>query len=126
MLHRGGNSRPGSGTTLLSVIIILIILIPLGYTVMFRLTAQTPDPTEVFLERPDSTYKNCVKETRYMRYHHWELLRGIREEVVRHGKRGEIGLSKCKDCHTSRERFCTKCHSAVSMKPDCYGCHYYP
>jgi hypothetical protein len=108
------------------VIFILIILIPLGYTIMYRLTAQTADPTEVFLERPDSTYKNCVKETEYMRYHHWELLRGIREEVVRYGKRGEIGLSKCKDCHTSRERFCNQCHDAVSMVPDCYGCHYYP
>ncbi|MFC2085001.1 cytochrome C, partial [Bacteroidota bacterium] len=71
-------------------------------------------------------YKNCVRETEYMRHHHWELLRTIREEVVRYGKRGEINLKKCQECHTSRERFCNKCHDAVSMKPDCYGCHYYP
>ena len=47
-------------------------------------------------------------------------------QVVRYGIRGEIGLKKCKECHTSRERFCTKCHEAVSLTPDCYGCHYYP
>jgi len=126
MPQRTANSRPENGKALLLMITVLIILLPLGYSVLHRLTAQNADPPEVFLERPDSTYTNCVKETEYMRYHHWELLRGIREEVVRYGKRGEIGLNKCKECHTSRERFCNRCHNAVSMYPDCYGCHHYP
>jgi hypothetical protein len=45
---------------------------------------------------------------------------------VRHGKRGEVCLSKCGECHKSRERFCDRCHNAVSLTPDCFGCHYYP
>jgi hypothetical protein len=81
----------------------------------------------VFLERPDPKYDRCLKETRYMRYHHWELLRGIREDIVRYGQREEdIGLYRCRECHTSRERFCNRCHDAVSLTPDCFDCHYYP
>ena len=81
---------------------------------------------ELFLERPDPKYTSCVKDTEYMRYHHWELLRGIREEIVRYGIRGEVNLARCRDCHTSRETFCNRCHDAVSLTPDCFGCHYYP
>ena len=107
-------------------IIALIILLPLGYSVVSHIFAKAAEKPEPFLEQPDAKYKECVKETEYMRLHHWELLRVVREEVVRYGKRGEIGLDKCQECHTSRERFCNRCHDAVSMKPDCYGCHYYP
>ena len=109
----------------LVVLPVLILLVPLGYSVVYSLFA----PAEVsgpFLEMPDPKHEECVKDTTYMRFHHWELLRGIREEVVRYGKRTEIGLKKCRECHTSRERFCDRCHEAVSMNPDCYGCHYYP
>jgi hypothetical protein len=104
----------------------LLILIPLGHSIVGSVVRQSSETPEVFLERPDAKYERCVKETSYMRFHHWELLRGIREEVVRYGKRGEIGLDKCKDCHTSKERFCNQCHNAVSLTPDCFGCHYYP
>lgn len=103
----------------------MILLVPLGYSVVYSLFT----PAEVsapFLEMPDPKHEECVKDTAYMRFHHWELLREIREEVVRYGKRTDIGLKKCQECHTSRERFCNRCHEAVSMKPDCYGCHYYP
>ena len=61
-----------------------------------------------------------------MRFHHWELLRLTREEVVRYGIRGDVGLNRCGECHTSRERFCDRCHEATSLHPDCWGCHYYP
>jgi hypothetical protein len=104
----------------------LIILFPLGYSIaatVFSPEAGMPQP---FLERPDPQHKECVRETTYMRYHHWELLRHVREEVVRYGQRGEIGLKKCGTCHTSREKFCDQCHNAVSMTPDCFDCHYYP
>lgn len=120
------NNRPGNRLSLLSVILVLIILAPLAYSIVYRVVAPDTEPAEVFLERPDPQYKNCVRETDYMRYHHWELLRGTREEVVRYGMRGETSLNKCRDCHTSRERFCNKCHDAVSLTPDCFGCHYYP
>ena len=105
---------------------ILVLLIPIGYSVISHVFAGEIEEVQPFLERPDEKHENCVRETVYMRYHHWELLRSVREEVVRYGIRGDIGLKKCGDCHTSRERFCNKCHDAVSLTPDCFGCHYYP
>ena len=110
----------------LALFLALIILIPLGYSVVSYVFAQNNQTAEPFLEMPDPQYTDCIKDTEYMRYHHWELLRKTREEIVRYGIRGDVGLKKCGECHTSRERFCQKCHDAVSMKPDCYGCHYYP
>ena len=109
-----------------AVILVLVILLPVGYSVVSHVFAQDEPDSQPFLERPDPKYKNCVKETDYMRYHHWELLRGIREEVVRYGKREDINLNKCRECHTSREQFCNKCHDATSLTPDCFDCHYYP
>ena len=109
-----------------AIILVILIFLPLAYSVASHVLAQTERNEELFLQMPDPQYKNCVRETDYMRYHHWELLRGIREEVVRYGIRGDVGLGMCKNCHTSREQFCNKCHDAVSMTPDCFGCHYYP
>lgn len=117
---------PDPRRTMLTVVIILAILIPFGYSVVDRVVAQGPDPAELFLEYPDPQYTACVEDTEYMRYHHWELLRRTREEVVRFGVRGEVDLNRCRDCHTSRERFCNRCHDATSLTPDCFGCHYYP
>lgn len=119
-------STGGGMNTRVVVLVVLIILLPFGYSFVSYVLAQGGQHPQPFLERPDEEYKECVRETRYMRFHHWELLRGIREEVVRYGSRGEIGLSGCKKCHTSRERFCNRCHDAVSMTPDCFECHYYP
>lgn len=116
----------GSRQALLVSILGLIILCPLGFFIVRGVVSLGAEPAEPLLERPDEKHESCVEETEYMRLHHWELLRGIREEVVRYGKRGEVGLDKCRECHTSRERFCDRCHNAVSLKPDCFGCHYYP
>ena len=113
-------------STAIALIPILIILCPLLYSLFSFISAKGDQVSEPFYEKPDAKYKECVRETEYMRHHHWELLRTVRENVVRYGKRGDINLKKCSECHTSRDRFCTKCHDAVSMVPDCYGCHYYP
>ena len=110
----------------LSISLAVVLLLPLGYSVIARVVAGGGGPEEPFLEKPAAEHRECVRDTKYMRYHHWELLREVREEVVRYGQRGEIGLSECRDCHTSRERFCNRCHDAVSLTPDCFGCHYYP
>ena len=118
--------RAASGQVRLAVMLTALVLIPFGYSVVNRLVPTDTTPAGVFLERPPAQYQNCVKPTDYMRYHHWELLRGTREEVVRYGIRGEITLSKCRECHESRERFCNQCHNAVSLTPDCFQCHYYP
>ena len=106
------------------IIPIVAIVFPILYSV--ATCAFTPDDNFPFIEKPDPKYKSCVKETSYMRFHHCEYLLGVREDVVRYGKRGEVNLNKCRECHTSREQFCNKCHDAVSLTPDCFGCHYYP
>jgi len=135
------NNRSGSGRALLASILALIILLPLGYSIVRGVIAiadevVTPeaDPPETFYELPDpDQHPQCVideargiTDTRDMRLKHWELLKELRVEVVRYGKRGELDLNKCAECHTSRERFCQRCHEAASVKPDCWGCHYYP
>ncbi len=120
------NNNRGRLKAILPIILILLILIPFGYSLVGSVTAKNQLQKEVFLEMPDEIYENCVRETEYMRFQHWELLRGIREEVVRYGKRGDTGLYDCSRCHTKREEFCDKCHNAVSMHPDCFHCHYYP
>ena len=38
----------------------------------------------------------------------------------------QITFHECTKCHTSRVRFCNRCHEAVNLYPDCFGCHYYP
>lgn len=105
---------------------ILIILFPLGYNVVGSVFSQGTQKAQPFIERPDEKYKKCVRDTTYMRFHHMALLKGIRDEIVREGKRGEIRLNNCRECHTSRERFCSQCHSAVNLNLNCFDCHYYP
>ncbi len=121
--------------TLCVAIAAIILLIPLGYSIVTPIFAHDDPITEVFLEKPDPSHTNCVRDTRYMRLHHWELLTNIREEVVRFGnrtieirdgKKESIGLNDCRNCHTSRARFCDRCHNAVNLYPECWGCHYYP
>ena len=118
--------RCGKGQARLTVLLIVLLLVPFAYSVVSRFVPKGNASSEVFLERPPAKYKNCVKETDYMRYHHWELLRETRAQVVRYGIRGEIALDKCRECHQHRERFCNQCHNAVSLAPDCFRCHYYP
>lgn len=109
-----------------------LILVPI-LVHAFGLTPTTSVAAgEPFLEKPDPQYTECLKReglietTEDMRFHHWQLLREVRVEVVRYGKRGEAVLTRCSECHVSRERFCDRCHEAASVKPDCWGCHYYP
>ena len=116
----------GKGRARLTVWLIVLLLAPFAYSVVSRFVPKGAASDEVFLERPAAKYKNCVKETDYMRYHHWELLRQTREQVVRYGIRGEIALDKCRECHENREGFCNQCHNAVSLTLDCFQCHYYP
>lgn len=123
------NTMLGSHTkVVVAVILALIVVLPLGYYTLRSAVAQEgPEP---FLEMPDERYQECVRDTTYMRFNHWVLLKEIRDEFVREGTRGEIGLvsgsKNCRECHTSRVRFCDQCHNAVSLTPDCFDCHYYP
>jgi len=107
-------------------ILIFVILVPVGYSLVTYVFARSSPKGVPFIEMPASQYEKCVRETEYMRYHHWELLQQIRDEVVRDGIRGDIKLSSCRECHPNREQFCNQCHNAVNLQPDCFGCHYYP
>ncbi|MCK5126977.1 MAG: hypothetical protein KAR42_12040 [candidate division Zixibacteria bacterium] len=109
-----------------ALLAIIIIIYPLGYSLTDYAIANDRAEAQPFLERTAPEITDCVEDTIYMRYHHWELLGKIREEIVRYGKRGDVSLDTCKKCHTSRVKFCNKCHDAISMTPDCFGCHYYP
>ena len=129
MPQKAAHSRETRRLALRALVLVLIILCPLAYSVVRGVSspgAEAPEP-------PDAETTSCVvdegreiRTTRDMRLRHWELLRGVREEIVRYGKRGGISLSKCRECHTSRVRFCYRCHESASVKPDCWGCHYYP
>jgi hypothetical protein len=99
----------------------LIILVPLVYNVAVSSCSKFPEP---FLEKPKGE-KKCIKDTEYMRFNHMILLKGIRDDVMRQGKKGEMGFKDCRQCHTNRERFCDRCHNMVNLKPNCFSCHYY-
>ena len=55
-----------------------------------------------------------------------DLLKEIRNQVVREGITSDISLEECRDCHTDRSRFCNQCHNIVNLNLDCFGCHNYP
>ncbi len=124
MPPQAAGSRPESRPGLLASILVLILLFPLGYSVVRGVIAQGNEPPE----RPDPQHQRCVGDRQggEMRFHHWEYLRRIREEVVRYGNRREDGLNACPGCHTSRRDFCDRCHQAVNLSPDCFDCHDYP
>ena len=87
------------------------------------------------LQRPElpRDAKECVKPAAEMRAEHMVLLRQWRDDVVRRGDRKEVmvggvahekSLSKtCMKCHGDREKFCDRCHAALSSAPKCWDCH---
>ncbi|MCP4572613.1 MAG: hypothetical protein GY838_09715 [bacterium] len=122
----GDRKSPLDGNLVKVVFPLLVILAPLGLSVIGAVSAGDPGAEEPFLELPPEPNEGCVRDAEFMRFHHWELLREVRDQVVRGGGRHEISLDRCRSCHPSRERFCSRCHEAVSLQPDCFGCHYYP
>jgi len=106
------------------LVFVLVIIAPFGYSVVRPVFTQGSSTDEVFLDIPDEG--ECVRETAYMRYHHMDLLKEVREDVIRNGIRGEISVNGCRECHTYRGQFCNQCHEAVTLHVDCFGCHYYP
>ncbi|MGD8727835.1 MAG: hypothetical protein PVH40_09330 [Gemmatimonadales bacterium] len=108
------------------VVCLVIILLPVGYSAVRALMPRSDGVSREFLEMPIAAFQDCVEETSYMRLRHMDLLKELREDVIRHGVRGEISLEHCRRCHTSKARFCDRCHQAASVHLDCFGCHYYP
>ena len=113
-------------TRVIVAVAMVAILFPVGYSAVKHFTARGRAGAAPFLERPPAVYEECVRATDYMRYRHWELLRDVREAVVREGRRGDLTLARCAECHTSRAAFCDRCHRAASVTPDCFDCHHYP
>ena len=124
-------------TSALATVAAVVILIPLGYSVIASVAAARPDVPDVFLEKPDEG--ECVDDTEFMRYQHMDLLLELRDAVVREGERGEIvreadgvvravTLDGCWECHTERSTFCDRCHTAVNLNLDidCFRCHHDP
>lgn len=71
--------------------------------------------------------KACVKPTEWMRRNHMDFLKDSRELAVREGIRiKEESLKNCATCHTSREKFCDRCHTYTGVAPNCFECHHYP
>jgi hypothetical protein len=99
-----------------------VILLPVVFSLLRPLWAQEPEP---FLEAPDPRWESCVRDAEYMRFHHMDLLKEVRSDVIRAGLKGGITLAGCGDCHHNRDRFCDRCHERASVTLDCWGCHYY-
>lgn len=116
------------GRLVAAVIPIVIILIPLGYSLVSHVFAEDADGAAPFVEMPSNGSERCVRGLGkdYMRFHHMDLLKEIRIDAVRDGIRGEVTFDHCWECHTSRTTFCDRCHDVVNLDPDCFDCHYYP
>jgi hypothetical protein len=100
----------------------VIILLPVVLSILKPLWAAEP---EVFLEQPDPRWESCYRPVEYMRFHHMDLLKEARSQVIREGSGNGITLAGCADCHHNRENFCDRCHEKASVSLDCFGCHYY-
>ena len=80
--------------------------------------------------------KKCVAATDYMKASHMDLLDSWRNSVVRDGDRIYVGLddkkfnmslqNTCMKCHTSKAKFCDKCHNYLDVAPRCWNCHIEP
>jgi hypothetical protein len=103
-----------------------LILLPFVLSLVGAPFTGEEEMPGVFLEQPDPQYENCVRDAAYMRFQHMDLLKDTREQVIREGVKGGITLAGCGDCHRNREAFCDRCHAAVTLNLDCWGCHYYP
>ena len=35
-------------------------------------------------------------------------------------------INTCMKCHTSKAKFCDRCHNYMAVTPDCWDCHIAP
>lgn len=108
------------------LIAVIVLLFPFGYSVAAALFSSGPTPEDPFLALPENPEQGCIRDLEYMRFRHMDLLTEMRDTGVRGGAAREVTFTGCTVCHTSREDFCTRCHQAVNLTPDCFECHYYP
>ena len=109
-----------------ATIFAVVILLPLGISALGLDVSRNPEIPDVFLEPVDLKWENCIRDSTEMRFHHMDVLKEIRDKVIRFGIRDEVTLAGCGTCHQNRDQFCDRCHTAASVTLDCFGCHYYP
>ncbi len=119
------------GRKILSGLLVFLGLatFPVWYTLARGQHGEAPK-----LAKPVSG-KHCVESNDFMRSQHMRLLEAWRATVVRDGKRlymshdypgetHEMSLTKtCLRCHADKAQFCDRCHSYLSVSPDCWQCH---
>lgn len=119
----GGGGRK---TVTIAVIPLLVMLVPIVYSVVTFAAGAAGGREKPLLEISRDQGDSCVRETEYMRLHHWELLLESRERAVREGDREGPLLGDCRRCHANRAGFCDRCHHVANVMLDCFHCHYYP
>ena len=109
-----------------ATVLVVIILFPVVFSILGFAFRTSSEPQEAFLEKVDTRWESCVKDAEWMRFHHMDFLKDIREDVVRSGIKGGVTLAGCGDCHVNRVNFCDRCHQVANVTLDCFGCHFYP
>ena len=112
---------------------VLIFLVLVTYPIWYGLFCGRGAPPE--LEKA-ATGTECVESTEYMRDSHMTLINEWRDSVVRDGNRvytnsqgKQYAMSlqnTCLQCHQNRKNFCDRCHTYVSVAPNCWDCHIAP
>jgi len=111
------------------IIFVLFITFPVWYN--HGDAGAMPQP-----ELPKNV-KECVLPADEMISNHMQLLNEWRDEVLRTGDRSfdvKIGdkmyqkslMNTCLKCHTSKKKFCERCHTYAAVKPYCWSCHVAP
>ena len=80
--------------------------------------------------------KSCVRETTWMRSHHFTLIEHDRDITVHQGVRTVDGsMAECVACHANKDeagnyiavddpgQFCAACHQYTGVTFDCFSCH---
>lgn len=96
-----------------------------------------PKSTEKCVHDPDfAKTGKCVRDTKFMRRNHMDLLTHKRDLTMYKGLRTKAaGLQNCINCHVTKDdkgspikvsnpkHFCAACHEFVAVKLDCFECH---
>lgn len=112
------------------IIFLIVMLTPFWYNSLTGKAAYVPQL------KIGTDARQCVENTSYMKSNHSDLLNKWKESVMREGirvhKAGDgklyvISLTgTCLNCHSSKAKFCDRCHDYAGAKPQCWDCHIVP
>jgi hypothetical protein len=125
------------GKVLIGIAIFLVIVL---FPIWFSLAGGGLGKLPESFPNPKAEGKSCVRDKKFMRESHMELLNDWRDEVVRDGNRDEIVIDgvpwkksltrTCLTCHGGEkygyDKFCNACHTHAGVSPNCYECHNIP